>query len=292
MINIPAEDLRPGMVSNYARPRQEIAGQGYVDRIQPSNPSEMLSQTASAAEFNKQVKDGRKHREGWLNEHWNRPHIQPTHEPAPGQGDMSTIAPQSLQSPQIGSGIGQSRTQQEPLPHPGAHYAPQPYSPYPSQQNPITSPIQNMHRAAPNTHMHPSSPSMNMPTGHRQTPSYGTYPQGQMWQPQPQASPLPQTHHMSTYGQQQQQQHQSQTPTQHHGQMPPPQLQQSSMNYAPISQMGQGGYPGMNRAMYQQSPGPQYNMAPQSGAGAQPSMQGWSTPGSGSGNMPPNYGYQ
>lgn len=291
MIHMPAEDLRPNMMGNYQRPRQEATGPAYIDRIQPSSTSEMLAQSANAAEFNKQVKEGRIHRDQYLKNYWGRPHEQPTSEAAPSQGELNTIAPQNLQSPQAVAGMPPSRGQQDQLSHTGSQYTPQPYS-YQNQQNTMASPVQAMHRAAPPSQVHPSSPSMNMGSSHRQTPTYGGYAQNQMWPPQQQPSPLPQPH-LSSYGQQQQPPQQQQQPQQqHHTQMPPPQLQQPSMNYAPMNQMSNAGYPAMNRGMYQQSPAPQYNMTPQSGAGAQPGMQGWSTPGSSTGNMSQSYGFQ
>jgi hypothetical protein len=329
MIHIPAEELRPNMMNNYTRPRQDVsAAASYTDRIQPSTTTEMLSQVTNAAESNKQLKESRQHREAYLKDYWNRPHEQPAIETALNQNDLHTVAPQNLHSPQVSSSLTQARSQQEPISHPTPQYTPQSYPTYPSQQaQQLASPVQTLHRNASANQMHPSSPALNMGNAHRQTPSYGNYGQGQMWQQQAQASPLPQPH-LSSYGQQQhqhqqpqpqpqpqqhhhqQQQHQQHQPSQQHhqqahqhhhqqqqpqhAQMQPPQLQQPGMNYTSMNQMAQPGYPGMARGMYQQNPGQQqYGMAPQSGS-TQPSMHGWNQPGSGSGssNMQQNYQYQ
>jgi hypothetical protein len=89
-----------------------------------------------------------------------------------------------------------------------------------------------------------------------------------MWQaPQPQPSPLAQSHSL----QYTQQQHQSP--------MPPPQMPGQAMGYGQMSQMGANAYSGMTRGMYQPSPSPQqFNMGPMSTAGQQPGMQGWTAP--------------
>ncbi|CAK4034597.1 Chromatin structure-remodeling complex subunit rsc7, partial [Lecanosticta acicola] len=282
MIHLPAEELRPNAAgAGYMRPRQEITGPPYSDRIQSSNPSDILAQAGQAAEYNKALSTTRAHRAKYLDDYWRRPHEQPaTEAPPPPQSEANTAASQNLQSPQAVAGMNQHRGQQDSISHPGSQMIPPTYSGYANQQNPMASPVQNMHRSSiPSASMHQGSPSMSMGAapGHRQTPSYSSYQQNQMWPPpQPQPSPLSQSH-VSGYGQQQQQ---------HHSQMPPPQMpQQSSMGYPQMNQMNPA-YSGMNRSMYQPSPGPQFNM-PQSGAGQQPGMQGWSNPGAG--NMPNYY---
>jgi len=280
MIHLPSEELRHG---NYLRPRQEMSGPPYTDRIQSSNPTEILSQASQAAEFNKQLGQTRAHRANYLDDYWRRPHEQPATELQTTQSDMNAVAPQPIHSPQAVSGVGQHRTPQDQMPHQSSQMIPPTYSGYQNQQNPIASPVQSMHRPMPSAQMHQGSPPMNMASasGHRQTPSYGNYSQGQMWPPpQPQPSPLSQSQVSAAYGQQQQ----------HHSQMPPPQMpQQTNMGYPQMNQMANPAYSGMNRSMYQPNPGQQYGMSPQSGAGQQPGMQGWANPGS---NMPPNYGYQ
>ncbi|KAF2162343.1 hypothetical protein M409DRAFT_37434 [Zasmidium cellare ATCC 36951] len=280
MIHLPSDELRSNtMGANIIRPRQEVSGPPYADRIQASNPTEILTQANQATDWNKQLGATRAHRAKYLDDYWKRPHEQPTTEPQPGQGDANTVAPPNLQSPHAVTGMSHHRGQ-DSISQGGSQMIGQNYGAYQNPQNPMASPVQPIHRQPPPSQMHQGSPSMGMSasSSHRQTPSYGGYPQNQMWPPQPQPSPLSQSH-VSGYGQQQ-----------HHSQMPPPQMPQPGMGYPQMGQMGNPAYAGMNRSMYQPSPSPQqFNMGPQSAAGHQPGMQGWSTPGSGS---MPQYGYQ
>lgn len=265
MIHLPSDELRPNTYGNVIRPRQEISGPPYQDRVQSSNAVDILNQASQAAEYNKQLSQTRAHREKYLNDLWRRPHEQPTTQ-AQNEGDMGTVAPQNLQSPQAVAGMGQPRGQPDQMSHPGSQMIPQAYAGYQNPQNPMASPVQPMHRPMQPSQMHPSTP---MAGGHRQTPSYGGYPQNQMWQaPQPQPSPLSQSHSLGQYGQQH-----------HQSPMGPPQMPQQM--YQQMGQMGNpGAYGAMNRSMYQPSPSPQqFNM--QSGAGQQPGMQGWSGGGGG-----------
>jgi hypothetical protein len=282
MIHIPADDLRLGpMGGNILRPRQDITSPPYIDRSQPSSANEILTQAGQAAEFNKQLSQTREHRAKYLDDYWRRPHEQPVSEAQSGPSDVNSIAPQNLHSPQAVAGMSQHRTQQEQMSHAASQMIPQNYSSYGGQQPNMTSPVQSMHRGIPQNQMHQGSPPMNMAgSGHRQAPSYSGYSQNQMWPPpQPQPSPLSQPH-VSAYGQQQQ----------HHSPMPPPQMpQQPGMGYPQMGQMGNAAYGGMSRSMYQPMQN-QFNMGPQSGAGQQPGMQGWTAPGSS--NLPQNYGYQ
>ena len=276
MIHLPSEELRPNNYGNVVRPRQEVTGPPYHDRTQSSSANDILNQASQAAEYNKQLSQTRTHRAKYLDDYWRRPHEQPTTQ-AQGDGEMSTVA-QHLQSPQAVAGMGQQRVPQDQMSHPGSQMIPQAYAGYPNQQNPMASPVQSMNRQIPPNQMHQGSPMGSGP-GHRQTPSYTGYHTNQMWQqpPQPQPSPLSQSHHASQYGQQH-----------HQSPMPPPQMpQQPSMGYPQLGQMGNPAFGGMNRSIYQPSPSPQqFNM--QSSAAQQPGMQGWSTPGS-AGNMPQDW---
>lgn len=266
MIHLPSEDLRPSASGGILRPRQEVIGPAYVDITRSSAPAEIMTQAVGAADFNKQLAAQRQHRSSYLTNYWERPHEQQTTEAQTEQAGASTVAPQNLQSPQS---VAQQRQD-----------IPQAYSAYQNQQNAMPSPVQTMHRGAPGQ-IHHGSPSMAVGAQHRQTPSYPGYPSNQMWPPpQPQPSPLGQSH-MSGYGQQPQQQH--------HSQMPPPQMPGQNMSYA--QQLGQmnSAYAGMNRSMYQPNPSQYMGAQTQSGPGQQPGMQGWSTPGN---SMPQNYGYQ
>jgi len=279
--SLQSDELRQG--STYGaiiRPRQEISGPPYQDRTQSSAPNDILNQATQAAEYNKQLGQTRDHRAKYLDDYWRRPHEQPVTQADQGAVDAGTVAPQHLHSPQAVAGMGHSRGIQDQMSQSGSQATPQPYS-YPNQQNPMASPVQSMNRSVPPSQLHQTSPSMAIGSGHRATPSYN-YGTNQMWpqQPQPQPSPLSQTHQLQ-YGQQQ-----------HHASpMPPPQMpQQASMGYGQMPQIGNAAY-GMNRSMYQPSPSPhpqQFNLGQMSNAGQQPGMQGWSTPG-GTGNMPQDW---
>nr|OQO21999.1 hypothetical protein B0A51_12351 [Rachicladosporium sp. CCFEE 5018]OQO25395.1 hypothetical protein B0A51_06989 [Rachicladosporium sp. CCFEE 5018] len=264
MIHIPGDELRS---STYGiiRPRQEITGPPYQDRTQASSAAEMKMQVTQAAEYNKQLGAQRHHREQYLDNYWKRPHEQPVTQSTQVEADPGTVAPQHLQSPQAVAGSGQARYSQDPTPQANPQMMPQTYNAYPGSASSM-SPVQTMR---PPSQLHQGSPSMSMNPGqqHRQTPSYGGYPQGQMW-PQAQPSPLSQAHSLPQY-----QQHQQP------GQMPPPQLPgQNAMAYGQMGGMQNSAYNQMNRNMYQPSPSPQqYNM--QSSGAPQSGMQGWTTPG-------------
>lgn len=271
MIHLPSEDLRPGSYGNVIRPRQEIAGPPYQDRTQSSNATEILTQASHAAEFNKQLGATRQHRSQYLENYWGRTHEQPPTTATQPEPDTNTIAPQHLQSPQAVAGGGQPRLpQQDSMSHQSSQMMPQSYSGFPNQQNPMASPVSAMQRSMPPGQMHQSSPAMGMAPGqqHRQTPSYGGYPSNPMWQPPlPQPSPLSQSHAMSQYGQQQQQQP---------NQMLPPQMPgQGNMGYGQMNAMANPAYGNMNRSMYQPSPSPQ-QFGMQSSAAQQSGMQSWS----------------
>ena len=306
MIHLPSEELRSSTMGNVVRPRQDLSTNAFIDRSQPSSATEILNQATQAAEYNKALGQTRAHRARYLDDYWRRPHEQPVTEPPPGPGDMNTVAPQNLQSPHTTAAMVQHpRTQQDPMAHHGSQMIPPSYSAYMSQPNTMTSPVQQMHRQLPPTQAHQTSPSVGVgPAGaHRQQMSYGGY-SNQMWPPpQPQPSPLSQSHQLSHYGQQQQQHQQQQQPQQQHHhspmappQMPPQQQQQPGgmAGYPQMNQMSSQAYASMQRAMYQPPPNPgaqQYNMGNmQSSAGQQPGMQGWANPGAG--NMPQNYGFQ
>ena len=280
MIHLPSDEIRPGSYGNIIRPRQEITGPPYQDRSMPSDSKDIHNQAAQAAEYNKSVSQTRGHRENYLKEYWNRPHEQPV---TLSENSAGGVAPQQLQSPQAVAGMSQSRGPQDQMSHPTSQMVPPAYSGYPNQQNPMASPVQAMHRPMPSGSMAQGSP-MGVASGHRQTPSYGGGYGTNMWPPpQPQPSPLSQSHHPSQqYGQQ----------PHHQSPMPPPQMPpQGGMGYPQMGGGQMGGNPafaGMNRSMYQPSPSPQQFGGMQSSAAQQAGMQGWANPGSG-GGMPQDW---
>ena len=268
MIHLAGDELRQGNAyGQIIRPRQEPTGPPYQDRTQSSNPSEVYNQAQQAAEYNKSLGLTRTHRANYLDDYWRRPHEQPATQAEQGAQDTTTVAPQHLQSPQTVAG----RAPQDSMGHSGSQMIPNAYTGYPNQQNPMASPIQSMNRSMPAGQLPQTSPAMNIGSAHRATPSYGYGGSNQFFQPpQPQPSPLPHG------GPLQHSQQYHQTP------MPPPQMpQQPPIGYGQMNQMTSPAY--MNRSMYQPSPSPQqFNMGPMSTATQQPSMQGWSAPGSSS----------
>ncbi|KAL1306654.1 hypothetical protein AAFC00_005328 [Neodothiora populina] len=270
----PDDDPRANDFSHIIRPRQELSGPAYVDRTQPSSAPEIFNQATQAADFNKSLTQQRVVRSEYYHDYWRRPHEPPTPPPQPqmpSEADMSSVAPQNMQSPQRSHSISNMNPSQHGILPPQQ----------PNQHNAMPSPVRSIHQQLPSAQMHQTSPAMSMSSmSQRQpTPGYG-YPQGQMWPPpQPQPSPLSQAHHLPQYNQHMQQQTQ-QSP------MPPPSQMGGAMGYGPMNPMSNA-FPGMNRSMYQPSPSPQhFNMAPQASPAQQGGMQGWAPPPSSSAGLP------
>ena len=300
----PTDDPRMREFGNIPRPRQDIAGQPYQDRSQPSTAAEILNQASHTAEFNKILNQQRGYRSKGMEEFWNRsreasvstPQAQP-----PSQADPLTVAApssQSMQSSQMASSGMMNPTQPNIMPHHSQMMTPQSYSPQSHQPDPSTqSPIRRMSQAVRPDQLHhrPSNLSLSS-TGSAQNPSYGypSQPQ-QLWgqpPPQPQPSPLsqqigipqytPQMHSQQSPSPHPQQHHPSQSPRRQsrvHQQIPTsqqihPQSQAQQQNLAALGYPGgtSAGYPslGAARGMYAatQSPGQQQFMAgshPQAG---------------------------
>lgn len=286
----PTDDPRMREFSNIPRPRQDIAGQPYQDRSQPSNAAEILNQASHTAEFNKILNQQRGYRSKGMDEFWNKTRDAPASTPqaqAPGQTDTLTAAASSsqpMQSPQLGStGMLNPNQQQNVMAHHTQMMTPQTYSPQQHQPDPsMQSPVRRMSQSIrPDQMQHrPSNLSLSS-TGSAQNPAYG-YPSQhqQLWgqpPPQPQPSPLshqvgipqytPQMHPQqssSPHPHQQQQPHPSQSPRRQsrpHQQVPQSQqinaqsqAQQQQQNLASLGYPGgtAAGYPnlGAARGMY------------------------------------------
>ncbi|PSK37446.1 hypothetical protein B9Z65_2188 [Elsinoe australis] len=279
MINPLSPDQLHQSYSHIPRPRQEITGPGYDDTTRESNTSEIATQAASSAEFNKQLTQQRSIRSTYLDDYWKRPHEAP---PSPAQsvagGDMTgaQISRQQMHSPQqsMGAVSGPHQT----MGHQQTHMMAQQGYPHQTQQPNMMaqSPVRSMHQGLPPTQMQQGSPGIAMTpmSGRQQTPSYN-YTAGGMWPPpQPQPSP----HHMQSFGQ-------HHTPQPQHSPMhPPSQLPRQAANMG-YPQMGNpAAYGQMNRNMYQTSPGQQQfpgqpqqsqNQQQQQQPGMHAGMQGW-----------------
>jgi hypothetical protein len=185
------DDMRPRDYSNVQRPRQEMSGQAYQDRTQPSVPTEILSQAQQTAEFNRGLGQQRVNRAKYLDDIWQRPHEPPV--PADGQQNENenvAVSSQAMQSPQVptaGAGIPAQQTMMG-LPQQGQPpMMPQPYSQQPGQPPMVSqSPVRTMH---PQIHHRSPSIPMGATVAHPQQGSYG-YQQNQMWPPQAQQSPM------------------------------------------------------------------------------------------------------
>jgi Chromatin remodelling complex Rsc7/Swp82 subunit len=201
--------------SNIPRPRQEISGAPYQDRSQPSSATEIMSQAAQTAEFNKSLNRSRSYRSKGLEEIWNKPREPAVSTPQSQAAEPvagGTAASQPYTSPRFAGSEITSTHPPSLLPQQQSHHPTPTHMNAPSYtlpQNPIQSPIrrQNSMQASmrdpnqyqPQQGLHRSSSSVSLGHG-QQTPGhqqnhYG-YPssshQQQIWggpPPQPQASP-------------------------------------------------------------------------------------------------------
>ena len=292
---------------NIPRPRQEVTGTPYQDRIQPSSTTEIMNQANQSAEFSKVLNQQSAQRGRYLDNHWNQERRISVSSPLQQGSETSPAISQPLQSPQLVSSNMIGTGQQPMHPHQGSQIInSSAYSQQPHQQNHLAqSPIRSAHQPMrPDQVQHRPSNLSYSSTNVQQGSPYG-YPQpSQIWgqpPPQPQQSPVT-AHHpgMPQYPQQQQQHHSSQSPhpsqsPQQHA--PHPQLQhtQSSgsmhgagMGYQgmPIAQAGYGGMGGIGRnVMYPQPNQSSHTyLQGQTTAGTAAGLQGWAPPPPGQGN--------
>lgn len=193
------DDPRLREYNSMPRARQEITGQPYQDRLQPSSAAEILNHASHTADFNKILSNQRSFRQKGLEEFYSSQREVPeTADLAqPAQLDATVSVSQPLQSPQMAStGLISSTQPQAILPNQAPMMAGQTafQAPTGPQQGAIAqSPIQPVPAVRPNLMHQRSNPSMSggtpQPTG-----PYG-YPaqQQQMWgqpPPPPQQSPM------------------------------------------------------------------------------------------------------
>lgn len=195
MINMATttDDPRLKEYSSIAHSHQELAGQPYQDRSQPSSAAEILNQASHTVDFNKLLGSQRGLRQKGLEEFYSKPRDIPASQPPAVESNPPMSQP--LQSPQMPSGgmmntaHGQGMLPQQPM-MPG-----QPN--YPAQMHPgqvAQSPVRGMPQAIRPDLMH-HRPSNAALSGATHAPPYGysSQPQ-QIWgQPpsQPHASPMP-----------------------------------------------------------------------------------------------------
>lgn len=269
---------------NPQRPRQDITGTPYQDRTSSSNPSEIVNQASQIAEFSRNLNSTSAMRGQFLNDTWHREHL-PSQPSQLGEDEPQISAPSGLSSPQPARNhplpmSNQPALMQQPHSTPSHMIAASgdmqhqtPPQPNYLSQSPVHA---RMPPQMQQSQMHQRQPSypygMNPMGGQNQMFSYPQ--QNQMWPQQPQTPMAP--HHQMSYGHQQPQQSPGpqQSPQQHNF-MHPQMMQQHANPMAYQSMPGMPGmpYPGVPRAMVQQSPNPQQYM--QSSGVSQPGMPGW-----------------
>ncbi|KAJ5802623.1 uncharacterized protein N7503_005073 [Penicillium pulvis] len=294
------------------RARQELTGQIYHDRNQPSSGSEIINQAQHAADFNKTLGAQRSFRRKGLDEFYSKPREAPETEAQSTTALESGLSvSQPIQPTQIPpTGMGNPAHAQHVMPHQATMMQGQQNFPQLAHQSTvIQSPIRGMPPGMQPNLMHQrSNPSMSAGVG--QAP-YGYPPQQQaqqqMWgrpPPQPQQSPMSSNQqgvNMAQYAQQMAAAPQQAPSPLHHAQQPqqsprnvpqmPQQYHQMQHPQAPQQAMGGMGFPGGNpaayqgmaRAMYPQAqgqPGGQAYMA------ANPQQQAGMAMGMGAGGMP------
>ena len=290
MINpAPSDDLRLREYNNFPRPRQELAGQPYQDRSQPSTAAEILNQASHTADFSRILNQQRDYRSRGLDEYWHRTREIDHSDPqllstASGQVDSVAAASHALQDGVNSSGIVPTTAAQN-LVQPPHSLPPQPTytQALHSQPSVSQSPMRSSSQTVRPDQLHHRSPSMALGvagTGQ----AYG-YPQGQqqLWgQPPPQPSPMPNSQHLGMpqyvahlHAQQSSSPHLHQTPPSHHHSPSP--RHQSRPAPSPQLQGQQGmasvGYPGATAAAYSAMQGARGIYTPSPAGGGNPQFQ-------------------
>lgn len=265
------DDPRLREYSSMPRPRQEMTGQPYQDRTQPSNAAEILNQASHTVDFNKVLNAQRRLRQNNLQEFYAMPRENPIPE-APADAS----ATQTLQSPQVNVSASSNNNTNNIMPPANAGQVPQ-------QRGMMSQPTQMLAPGYPHAHPSPqqnaalaqSSPMQTVgrpgmrtsaapPTPYGYPTQQPPPPTPQMWgQPPPQPQPQPQ-HPGTPMGMPQHQfpQQQQQPPQQSPRTRPRPPVTQQQVAMSAAMQMGAQmptatlpqGMPAMNsynaRAMY------------------------------------------
>jgi hypothetical protein len=140
----PADEMRLREYSNVPRPRQELAGQPYQDRSQPSSVTEIMNHANHATDFSKALNQQQRHRSKQMDEYWKQPRD------APGSAGGQSASGDSQQPTSIGPGgipsgaVMGSQPQQPLMSHQGSAMMPQ-YAPQ-QHPNPSQSPARAMHQ--------------------------------------------------------------------------------------------------------------------------------------------------
>ncbi|KKK16128.1 hypothetical protein ARAM_007191 [Aspergillus rambellii] len=229
------DDPRLREYNSMPRPRQELTGQPYQDRSQPSSAAEILNQATHTTEFNKILSSQRSFRQKGLEDFYAQQREAPVSaaQSQPGQLEPSAASvAQPLQSPRLSNAgvLGSTPVQPSLIPQPAPMMPNQAgFQPPVVHQQPAVaqSPARGMPPVRPDLMHQRSNPAL---AGAPQAAGLYGYPsqQQQMWgQPPPQPSPLlaagPQGVGMQQYASQlQQQQQQQQAQSQAQQQSPSP----------------------------------------------------------------------
>ncbi|KAJ5246813.1 hypothetical protein N7468_001796 [Penicillium chermesinum] len=310
-----SDDPRLRDYNSMARSRQELTGQTYQDRSQPSSSAEILNQASHAAEFNKLIGSQRSYRRKGLDEFYAKPREAPESEAqATTALDSGLSVSQPIQPAQVPPAGMVNPSQAQHVHHQAAMMAGQANFPQQAHQPPMgQQAVRGLQPGMRPDLMHQrSNPSM---AGVVQPP-YGYppqhQPQQQVWgQPpsQPQQSPMsstPQGVMPQQYAQHGQQMatapqqtpsplHHNQQPQQSPRNQPRPQVPQMPQQFHqmqhPQQQQAMAGmaFPGGNPAAYQGMARAMYPSA-QAAPGGQPFMgnpqQASMAMGMGGGGMP------
>lgn len=271
------DDPRLREYSSMPRPRQELTGQPYQDRTQPSSTAEILNQASHTADFNKILNSQRAFRHKGLEEFYASQRDVPVttaSQSQPGQIDAAPVVSQALQSPQISASSGlinPGQTQpQNALSQPTSMLTPSQggYSQQPQQQTHVAqSPIRGVPQGIRPDLLHQRSSNPTLSSAQTAPFVYPSQTQ-QMWgqpPPQPQPSAMTASTHMGMpqYASpmhpqqspsplpQQQQPHPSQSP--HSQPRPAQQIPQSMQMHPQVPQapgMASLGYQGGAAAAY------------------------------------------
>lgn len=292
------DDMRRGY-GNVQRPRQDVSGTPYQDRLQSTAPLEIVNQAAQTADYNKSIAQQRSIRNQFLDKAWNRKHEVETpqisdrlsmpeaQQNPPAIPRSQASPPQNLgQQPPVPSGAqAQIMQQQQHRRSSSAMVNPQLFSQQAQQPSSSIpqSPAQRAQQALPPGQMPQRQPSYAYNSGAMgHNPNMYGYiqnMQNQMWHPLgPQSSPLAQQHSLPgtpQYQHPQQSPHLQRSPhhppvhpQMHPGQQTGPRSGSAGAGGVSMSYSGMGGmhqqpgFPQINRSMYQQPP-PQAGMNPQ-----------------------------
>ncbi|KAL8712273.1 MAG: hypothetical protein Q9220_003424 [cf. Caloplaca sp. 1 TL-2023] len=297
------EDLRLRDYGNIARPRQELAGAPYIDRIQQSNSSEIMNQAAHTADMNKAINQQRIIRSRGLEEHWTKKRETPVSTPKQQSGEPSPTDHQSLQSPPMTSSSNSAQPTSFPN-QPSQMMSPTYSQPSHHSNNPLAqSPVRQQSMRSDSMHQRSSGLSYNSSGAPPPSSPYNYTQNSHLWgqpPPQPHQSPMSSHTGLPQYSPSSQH-HPSHPSASPHQQQPPPlhhPSQQSGstsmhngggggMGYPSIAGMAAAstGYPSMGgqRSMYPQHSGQggphQYmQQQQQTTAAQQAGLQGWSAP--------------